>query len=510
MNRMLERMKALVAVAVAALVACAPALNPYANTPTMNSSALEAVRVERALIPGFPEPHTPEALNNAIYLRYHASQSATPRAVIVLMPGFLGGATNFDRIARSLIAQDGALEVWAVDRRSNQLEAQSVLLEASQKRDPLIGWRYFVRDAGTPRGFRPRDAKSLAFMGWWGLQTQLEDLRAIVRRARAAAPKVYLGGHSLGSVMVTLYAGWDFDGAAGASDLDGLILLDGAAGRTVSSDTPMSEQDYDDGPIGPFGSRSAGARDLEAGAATPYFEAFGLGPQGLATYSAAAQLAAADPNGDSPGGFVPYPASNLAAGILGGGGGDNDFSPISALSISAGFAGNARLGTNAIGVLLNGFGGFAIGEVIGPADGARRVEWIPPAPNDPNEFTDPVDFARRFWQAVPDANGGSSGVDYQEWYFPSRLSLDLAAIGLEAPAWAVARGLRLTRLSEVTLPILVVAGGRGIVTDPDSFRPLERKINRTLTVRRLPGLTHLDVLSARVNPLSNWMLEFAR
>ena len=505
---MLEAMKHFVIFAVALLlIACAPSISPYANQSAPNPASLEAVQVERVVIPGFKEPHTPDALNHAIYLRYHAAQSSSPRAVVVLMPGFLGGATNFDRLARSVIAQDATLEVWAVDRRSNQLEDQSVLLEASRKRDPKIAWRYFVRDAGTPQGFRPRSAQELKFMGYWGLETHLEDLRAVVRRAKTIAPKVFLGGHSLGSVMVTLYAGWDFDGTPGAADLDGLILLDGAAGRTVSSDIAVSEKNYDDGQDGPFGIRTAGARELEAGTATPYFAALGLGPSGLARYSAAALLAATDPNGDSPGGFVPYPASNLAASILGGGGGDNDFSPISAFSISAGFTGNAKLGLNLFGLLLGG--GLRVGEVIGPQDGAARVEWIPPAPDDPNEFTDPVDFAARFWQAVPNADGGTAGVDYQEWYFPSRLSIDIAAIGLESPAWAVARGLRLTRLSQVELPMLVVAGGRGI-TDAESFKPLEKKLGRTLEVRTLPGLTHLDVLSARVSPLSNWILEFAR
>lgn len=506
-DRMLERMKRLAVTLALGLISCAPSISPYANQSSPSPASLQAVQVERVVIPGFQEPHTPQALNNAIYLRYHASQGSNPRAVVVLMPGFLGGATNFDRLARSTIAQDSTLEVWAVDRRSNQLEDQAVLLEASRKRDPMIAWRYFVRDAGTPRGFRPRDIKDLAFMGYWGLQTHLEDLRAVVRRARTVAPKVFLGGHSLGSVMVTLYAGWDFDGTPGADDLDGLILLDGAAGRTVSSEVPVRQNAYDDGQDGPFGFRTAGAKELETGTATPYFEALGLGPSGLARYSVAALLAATDPNGDSPGGFVPYPASNLAAGILGGGGGDNDFSPISAFSISAGYADHAKLGLNLFGVLLGG--GLRVGQVVGPQDGAKRVEWVPPTPEDPNEFTDPVDFAARFWQAVPNADGGTAGVDYQEWYFPSRLSIDIAAIGLEAPTWAVARGLRLTHLSAAKLPLLVVAGGRGI-TDAESFKPLEKKLGRTILVRTLPGLTHLDVLSARVNPLSNWILEFTR
>jgi hypothetical protein len=484
------------------LVGCAPAVNPYANQSAPNPAALEAVRMERNVIAGFKSPGTPDALNNAVFLRYRSSQPVAPRAVVVLMPGFLGGAGNFDRLARMVVAQDAALEVWAVDRRSNQLEDHSRMLEANGKRDPMIAWRYYVRDAGTAAGFRPREARDIAFMGRWGLHTHLEDLRAVIRQARTVAPKVFLGGHSLGSVMVTLYAGWDFDGTPGANDLSGLILLDGAAGRTVSSENPQLERDYLEGQTGPLGIRTAGVNELESGTAPPYFEALGFGPAGLAKYGAAGLLAKFDPQGDSPGGFVPYPASNLAAGLLAGVGGDDDFAPITAFSVSLGFA-DARLGLSAFGLLLGG--GLRVGEVIGPKDGARRVEWIMPAPNDPKELTDPTDFVQRFWQPF-----GGTGVDYQEWYFPARLSLDIAAVGLEAPAWAVTRGLRLTRLSEVRLPFLVAAGGRGIVTDPGSFKPLERKLGRALEVRTLPGMTHLDVLSARVNPLAGWIVEYAR
>lgn len=44
-------------------------------------------------------------------------------AILVLIPGFLGGATTFDPLARDLVKQfNGNLEVWAVDRRPNQLE----------------------------------------------------------------------------------------------------------------------------------------------------------------------------------------------------------------------------------------------------------------------------------------------------------------------------------------------------------------------------------------------------
>ena len=44
----------------------------------------------------------------------------------------------------------------------------------------------------------------------WGLKLALEDLRAVVKRARRGGRKVILGGHSLGASMAVAYAAWDF------------------------------------------------------------------------------------------------------------------------------------------------------------------------------------------------------------------------------------------------------------------------------------------------------------
>jgi pimeloyl-ACP methyl ester carboxylesterase len=51
-----------------------------------------------------------------------------------------------------------------------------------------------------------------------------------VRAGRAGGRHVVLGGHSLGGWIATAYAAWDFGGRAGARDLDGLVLIDGASG----------------------------------------------------------------------------------------------------------------------------------------------------------------------------------------------------------------------------------------------------------------------------------------
>jgi hypothetical protein len=486
-------MRFLVVSLLVVLVSCAPNATPQATAPDPN--LLEAVRVQRQVIAGFDEPHTPSEFNKAIYLRFFSAETISPRAIVVLMPGIFGGATNFDRLARTIISQDRTLEVWAIDRRSNLLEDHKALLESWNAKDPLIAWRSFVPNAGKPGGFTARPASELGFMAFWGLETHLGDLRNVILQARVRAPKVFLGGHSLGSVLITVYAGWDFAGQAGSKSIDGLILLDGAAGNTLAAD--ISQADYENGFESGF-AKTAGIRALESGQALPYFDALGINPIGLAKLSSAALLAHFDPNGDSPGGFVPYPASNLAAGLLGNAGGDNDYSPIPAFSLSAGHARGA-VALNLFAVLISGWKGFSIATITGPLPGSVRVEWVAGKTGE-QEFTDPMDFANRFWSPL---------ADYQEWYFPSRLTLDLAAVRLEAPAWAQAK-MPLRHLENLNLPILTAIGGRGVVTEATAFSKLEVKIGRRIEPKIAPGLTHLDILAATNNPISGWITEFTR
>ena len=113
------------------------------KTPPGRSGRVEQRVVHSA---GFVEPHTPgsgapeeaptapgiEALLGAtpdlnrvstVRTRWQGPSQRRPKAVLILIPGFLGGATTFDPLARDLVAAfRGELEVWAVDRRPNQLE----------------------------------------------------------------------------------------------------------------------------------------------------------------------------------------------------------------------------------------------------------------------------------------------------------------------------------------------------------------------------------------------------
>jgi pimeloyl-ACP methyl ester carboxylesterase len=487
--------KRFLCIGILALSACAPTAQPAVNVALPDPANLERVQAERLEIPGFPESHTPDALNKAYFVRYSLPRQQKARAVIVLMPGFLGGVANFDRLARTVVSRDASLEVWALDRRSNALEDHRALNEAYAKRDALIAWRYHIRDLGKPEGFKPLEPSTVKYMGYWGLQVHLEDWRRVVQLARGYSVRVILGGHSLGASLVTMYAGWDFDGTPGHRDVDGLLLLDGVAGSTGVGGG-ATERGYLEGQAGPFGTSSPGKRALENGEATPYFSALGFDPSGLSRLSAVALLAAFDPNGDSPGGLVNYPASNLAAGMVNG---DDQYAVVRTFSISSGRALNAQVAINGLAVLFAGLSGLTTLEVTGVTPGANRVEWQIPPPNDPREVTDPLDFATRFYTP----NG-----DFQEWYFPARLTLDMNAAGLESPAWATE--LRVKHVSSTKLPTLAVIAGRGIVTNPNAFDALEAKTGQRIEKRVAPGFTHLDILAARANPLADWMIEFAR
>jgi pimeloyl-ACP methyl ester carboxylesterase len=129
-----------------------------------------------------------------------------PRAVLLFVPGLLGGSTNFALLAERLKALDPSLEVWAWERRANGLEDRQGFLQA----DPLAYYRNLK-------------APDLSPLRAWGLEVHLRDLDLAVEEARKRGPVVLLG-HSLGASLATLYA-W-----LHGEKLGGLVLLDGAWG----------------------------------------------------------------------------------------------------------------------------------------------------------------------------------------------------------------------------------------------------------------------------------------
>ena len=268
--------------------------------------------------PGFVEPHTPGSgapeeaaaapglvallgapveLNRVATVRTRwqgpGRGAPRPRAILVLIPGFLGGATTLDPIARDLVAAfRGRLEVWAVDRRPNQLEDRLGSLHASEaagepecRRSPpapgcalFEGAQFYFADFDA-RPFEdfpgPRDLDvdldgtldpqlpltdrfgvtrgpilfaqdDVRFMAHWGLDTYFRDWKRLLESARERVGPggvVLLGGHSQGTSWSTLFAAYDFDPDPGRVDaghryLDGLVLLEGGGAGPGSASEP--------------------------------------------------------------------------------------------------------------------------------------------------------------------------------------------------------------------------------------------------------------------------------
>ena len=152
---------------------------------------------------------------------------SSAKTVLVLVPGTQGGAGDFALVGPEIAERVPGLQVWAMDRRSYQLEDTRGFDDG----DPDAAFRYYLGGGG----FVPPTDADTAWARKWGLELALEDLRRIVRRAGHGGREVVLGGHSLGASEAVAYAAWDFGGRPGWKDLDGLVLIDGGLRGTFDA-----------------------------------------------------------------------------------------------------------------------------------------------------------------------------------------------------------------------------------------------------------------------------------
>jgi pimeloyl-ACP methyl ester carboxylesterase len=198
--------------------------------------------------------------NRAIFTRYFLSDQADiqPDAIVVLVPGFEGGAAEFRVLAENLLRRaaahtDMGVEVWAIDRRSNHLEDTVGLEIAENLMDPLVGLDFLFGDAlglelspalvdGPNRRVEFYNSNSdTAFMAQWTTLVHSQDIDAVVEAARAVVRdgNVFLGGHSAGTGYTANYAATDFNLKGGEPEpgyqkLRGLILLEGGGGSLAT------------------------------------------------------------------------------------------------------------------------------------------------------------------------------------------------------------------------------------------------------------------------------------
>ena len=203
------------------------------------ASASAATPTRFVRIAGYPSPGTPAKYNRVGILEIGSTKA---KNVLVLNPGTSASAAYFAPLARSIVATASGWQVWSVERRENLLEDQSMLDRAKAHKitpqrlsDYYVGW---IENSSITNHFKLIPDDQVGFARDWGMNTEIQDLRRVVLRAKRLGGKVVVGGHSLGGTITTAYATWDFRGQPGAKGLSGLVYIDGG-----SSPTPITKDD---------------------------------------------------------------------------------------------------------------------------------------------------------------------------------------------------------------------------------------------------------------------------
>jgi hypothetical protein len=548
---------------------------------------------ELVSLPGFQEPHTPGAgggdeipatqaveallgpgpdLNQVTTVRTRLPKpsGAPPRIVLILVPGFLGDAGSFDILALNLVRElNGQLEVWAVSRRSNQLEDRlggehalsgfpggvatnpERLVEALQFYfadvnggdpgvfpglndidinengvvDPQLP---LVDRFGVSRSFLLLAQDDMRFAAHWGVDTFVRDWKVLVDEARALVGEdglVLFGGHSLGTVWAGIFAAYDFDPTGGVdpaySHIDGILLLEGGGPRGPQASAPglaayESQVEALATPGGP---------DVYLG------NAFGLQPALLGPTGEIGGIAGVHlPEEPSVAqrtpvfGAFPFsallgtPASNAAAiGLFL----DDDFQTISTFRASFGFSSNGPNDWKPDG--LPAFGGLPYYQTRlrrPPDTDLRRWQNFddPALPVCPPAIVDvSPGCALRGDQVeatdIRDLMRTLYGLqNFAEWYFVSgRPNLDFS-FGRDSSALGDESLLAVTQNANVDVPVLGIGGTNGLTESEADFADYLGSIAtppEDKQVVLIPGYAHLDVVTARDNaavpPIVDWM-----
>lgn len=497
------------------------AMEPPASTTPEDGIVREVIVLDGADAPANPTTgdDTPDELDRTTIVRFHGADPA--RAIVIAMPGFLGGAGSFEMLARHLVRRSIAasmpLEVWAIDRRSNLLEDRRGLDTAEVLGDPDAARGYYfgtdTLDGAAFPGFLGQE--DLAYVSEWGLATHVGDLEAVIGRVPADLRQghLFLMGHSLGGSFAETYAAWRFpDGTRGAERLAGVILVDGAEGEA-----PITEDEYRNG-TGSGLMSSPGVIEIRSTTRTFELPFLGVAVYARAEIAAMQALLAPDDVIEDRGrdmvlstllslpiARIPAMTNEAAFGFAF----DDASNGLSFAAVSC--------GTHSGGPVepyMSLFGST----LAHPSDPSATYAWIDADASDPLEQT-------------PIANIAHSWVDgrtnFGEWYFPARLSLDLAAVGglaVEEGSFALAEGLRAMDGAAMDAPVLAIAAGLRSVDSYAASRargaPIGagrrhegalRTSDEAYRVIDATSMTHIDPLSAADtdrNPVPGAVLAF--
>ncbi len=469
-------------------------------------------------------------LNRATYTRYFATPDGSqPDAILILVPGFEGGATSFKILGENLVTrslENGLrVEVWAYDRRGNQLEDREGFAIARANEDPLIAldW-YYGDDLGLTlspelvagpnrRAFFHDTHADTAFIANWTPLVLSRDIDALVEAARSQAlnQNVFLGGHSAGTGFTARYAATDFDLSglgpveAGYAKLRGLVLLEGGGG---SAGAPLTEDQLDRIEDKADGGQFAAVRDnaprcsdgTPCTVATEAVDCAGIGQETctepVAAYSVVAGLL--NPHilaSAEPGVLQPRLLSDTEQVILQvdqGAPGNNAIAMVPELAPLALIPQSTPDG--ALGTFIDDDGfisSFAVfvrtsvgapGPVVGGlltwldlSDGPMPPSAVPdngaaPVALPADEWGPELEVSRidRVGTTFEDPD-----TNFTDWYYPSSGLSTTSGIGLDSTQLSVGRGRRdienLTQAGNIDIPVICFGGANGLTPVPGEF-----------------------------------------
>jgi len=376
-------------------------------------------------VPGVSVPGTPKKYDK-VEVRRFGSPSATN--VLVLVPGTLAGAADFDIVGPYLAKTVPNLQVWAEMRREGALQKQDAMLlnvlkgraTVQQAFNYYLGW---LANPKITKHYKPLVASKYSFVDQWGMAVAMGDLNNVIQLARDGGKHtVILGGHSLGGAEASIYPVWDFNGQGGFQNIAGIIGIDGDAGLASG---------FGSSPITTSAQATTALTNLEAG--SPWL---GLLEASLPwTTGAFAELAAVaavkDPN---------TPSTLQASGLL-----PADLNaPVTVTNLAGlGYAFDASTSPASLALIHVHSG--SLNTSTSPAG------WV-------NDGPTPVQNVADVFSEEP--------LGAVDWYYPERLTIDAEAAGSLTPTpGATVLGLRLTHLAQVDVPMYVIQTSLGGGTD---------------------------------------------
>ncbi len=219
-----------------------------------NFLAGEKIGLDIFYIKGFNEPHTPPNveptedlkaflmetqntidLNRSHIMRIYNKTIISPQQIIILIPGLNGGGSTMIPLAEGIVRRLHEAEVWIWERRANQLEDRRVIIKALTEKDPSIltglfeNNQFILKDE--KKAFYKPTAEDISFVGYWGVNVNINDLFFVVKEARKKAKEVILGGFSLGALYAGVFLSNEFgnenESVPGYTLVDKVVFFDG-------------------------------------------------------------------------------------------------------------------------------------------------------------------------------------------------------------------------------------------------------------------------------------------